>query len=82
MRKYDVPYRVIMRISGHKTLRMLYRYDKIYKEYLGKVVNHAVTCTATRQPDDKTLDMALRRRRKICNQGDAPVAQPDRAADF
>ena len=47
MRKAGVPDRVIMRISGHKTLRMLDRYDKIDGEDLAEAINKTATYTAT-----------------------------------
>jgi len=47
MRKAGVPDRVIMRISGHKTLKMLDRYDKIDAEDLHEAVNQTATYTAT-----------------------------------
>jgi len=48
MRKAGVPDRVIMKISGHKTLRMLDRYDKIDLADLRGAVNQTATYTATR----------------------------------
>jgi integrase len=53
MRKAGVPDRVIMRISGHKTLKMLDRYDKIDAEDLSKAINQTATYTATNRDIEK-----------------------------
>ncbi len=52
MRKAGVPDRVIMTISGHKTLWMLHRYDKIDEEDLREAVNKTATYTATNPKKD------------------------------
>jgi len=49
MRKAGVPDRVIMQISGHKTLLMLHRYDNIDNDDILEAVNKTATYTATSQ---------------------------------
>ncbi len=54
MRKADGPDRVIMIISGHKTLAMLDRYGRIDGEDLLLAMAETATYAATRSNEDET----------------------------
>jgi integrase len=59
MRKAGVPDRVIMTISGHKTLWMLHRYDKIDMDDMLEAVNKTATSTATKPQEGENKDNQL-----------------------
>ena len=76
MRKAGVEAKVRIRISGHKTLQMDERYDKIDMDDLREAVNKTATFTAT-----KREEALARRSANPCETRPAPVAQEDRASD-
>ncbi len=53
MRKAGVPENVRMRISGHKTLNIHYRYDTVDEQDLKEAINKTATYTATKRNEKK-----------------------------